>query len=136
MKAIWLTIVLAAMQPSGVETIVRENNSNVEEFRQAVAWTPAEWATLWRSHAGMSKPAPAIDLTNRIVVAVFLGSRPTAGYAVEIVGTKQESKTLVVEWRETRPKERMLLAQVLTSPAVIASIPKFSGDVSFRKVDP
>jgi hypothetical protein len=137
MIATLLTIVLSAMtQPPGVEMIVTDNNSNAEELRTAVAWTPGEWAALWRAHAGLLKPAPVVDLTKRTVVAVFLGTRPTAGYTVEIVGTKQEGKTLVVEWRETRPKEGLLLAQVLTSPAVIASIPKFSGDVGFRKVSP
>lgn len=138
MRTMLLAIVLSAtMQPPpGVEIVVSNNNSMVEELRTAVAWKSGEWEALWRSHAGMLKPAPAVDLTKRTVVAVFLGSRPTAGYAVEIVGTKQEGKTLIVEWRETRPKEGMLLAQVLTSPVVIVSIPKVSGDVGFRKVAP
>ena len=135
MSMMLLAIVLSAtMQPPGVEMIVSDTNSNVEEPRTAVAWKSGEWESLWRSHAGLLKPAPAVDLTTRTVVAVFLGTRPTAGYAVEIVGTKQEGKTLIVEWREVRPKERMLLAQVLTSPAVIVSIPKFDGEIGFKKV--
>jgi hypothetical protein len=135
MIAILLAIVTAvSVQSSGIEQIVSDNHSMVEELRTAVAWKPGEWALLWRSHAGLLKPAPAVDLTKRTVVAVFLGSRPTAGYTVEIVGTRQEGKTLIVEWREGRPKERMLLAQVLTSPAVIVSIPKFDGDIGFKKV--
>ena len=125
----------ALLQPPGIELIASDNNSNVEEFRHMVAWTAGEWGTLWRTHSGVLKPAPSVDLTKRTVVAVFLGSRPTAGYSVEIVGTRREGKTLVVEWREVRPKERMLLAQVLTSPAVIVSIPKFDGDVAFKKVE-
>jgi hypothetical protein len=137
MRTMLAAIVLGAtMQPPGVETIVSDNHSMVEESRTAVAWKSGEWQALWRSHAGMLKPAPVVDLTKRTVVAVFLGSRPTAGYTVEIVGTKQEGKTLVVEWREVKPKERMLLAQVLTSPAVIVSIPKFDGDIGFKKVEP
>jgi hypothetical protein len=135
MIAILLAIVTAVfVQASGIEQIVSDNHSMVEELRTAVAWKPGEWASLWRSHAGMLKPAPAVDLTKRTVVAVFLGSRPTAGYTVEIVGTRQEGQTLIVEWREGRPKERMLLAQVLTSPAVIVSIPKFDGEIGFKKV--
>jgi hypothetical protein len=136
MRTMLLAIVVAtALQPRAIEVIVSDNNSNVEELRTAVAWKSGEWSALWRSHAGMLKPAPAVDLTKRTVVAVFLGSRPTAGYAVEILGTRPEGKTLIVEWREVRPKERMLLAQVLTSPAVIVSIPKFDGDIGFKKVD-
>ena len=133
--ALLSAITVLALQTGGVETIASDNHSNVEELRTAVAWKSGEWQSLWRSHAGLSKPAPAVDLTKRTVVAVFLGSRPTAGYGIEIVGTKQEGKTLIVEWREIRPKERMLLAQVLTSPALIASIPKFDGEVGFKKVE-
>jgi PrcB C-terminal len=136
MSMLLALITVMALQTGGVATIVSDSNSNVEEFRHMVAWTPGDWATLWRTHAGMLKPAPSVDLTKRTVVAVFLGSRPTAGYSVEIVGTRQEGKTLVVEWREVRPKERMLLAQVLTSPAVIVSIPKFDGEIGFKKVEP
>lgn len=132
-----LAIVLSAtMQPPGVEMIVSDNQSNVDEQRQVVARTAGDWATLWRAHAGMLKPAPAVDLTTRTVVAVFLGSRPTAGYAVEIIGTTQEGETMLVEWREVRPKEGMLLAQVLTSPAVIVSLPKFDGEIGFKRVEP
>jgi hypothetical protein len=135
MRTMLLAIVLSAtMQSPGVEMIVSDHNSNVEELRTAVAWTAGEWAGLWRAHAGMLTPAPAVDFAKRTVVGVFLGTRPTAGYAVEIVGTKQEGKTLIVEWREVRPKERMLLAQVLTSPAVIVSLPKFDGEIGFKKV--
>jgi hypothetical protein len=137
MSALLLAIIaVMGLQTGGVETIVRDNNSNVEEPRQAVAWKAAEWESLWRAHAGVGKPAPPVDFNARTVVALFLGSRPTAGYSIEIIGTRQEEKTLVVEWRETRPTERMLLAQVLTSPALIASIPRFDGTVAFKKVDP
>ena len=117
-----------------IEMVVSDNHSNVEEFRQAVARKAAEWESLWRSHAGPGKPAPTIDFNTRTVVAVFLGSRPTAGYGIEIAGTRQDGKTLIVEWRESRPKEGMLLAQVLTSPALIASIPRFEGEITFQKV--
>lgn len=117
-----------------METIVRDNMSNVEDARQAVARTPAEWAALWRLHAGDQAP-PKIDFAKRTVVAVFLGTRPTAGYAVEVSGTKPSGKTLIVEWREHPPKPGTALAQVITSPSHLVSIPKFDGEITFRKVD-
>jgi hypothetical protein len=129
-------VVLAAGQPGGVEIVARDNNSNVEKLGQSVARQAAEWESLWRSHAGPAKPAPKIDFSKRTVVAVFLGSRPTAGYGIEVLGTRPEGKTLVVEWRESRPEKGMMLAQVLTSPALIVSIPKFDGEIKFQKVDP
>ena len=41
-----------------------------------------------------------------MVVAVFLGSRPTAGYSVEIVGATDDGGVLVVQYRETRRRRR------------------------------
>jgi hypothetical protein len=106
--------------------------SQVDTGRQAVARTAAEWSALWREHAG-DRPAPAVDLAARTVVAVFLGSRPTAGYAVEITGTRRDGDVLVVEWRERRPAPRGVTAQILTSPAHLATIPRVAGDIRFEK---
>ena len=115
-----------------VETIAREAMSNVEEPREAVARTAAEWTTLWRRHAG-DTPAPAVDFAKRTVVAVFLGTRSTAGYTVEITGTRQQGGALVVAWREGRPDPGHVTAQIITSPAHIASVPKFAGEIRFEK---
>ena len=137
MSALVLTVVLVmALQAGSVETIGRDNMSNVEDAKQAVARTPAEWAALWRLHAGEQAPLPPIDFTKRTVLAVFLGSRPSAGYGVDVSGTKQAGKVLVVEWREHAPKPGNIAAQVMTAPSHLVSIPKFDGEITFRKVDP
>ena len=120
---------------AGVDTISREAMSYVDEPRQAVARTAAEWATLWRQHAG-DTPAPKVDFTKRTVVAVFLGSRSTAGYAVEITGTRKVGSALVVEWREGKPEPGHVTAQVITSPAHLVSIPKFAGEIRFEQSEP
>ena len=131
--AVAIAIAVSALQAGGVDTIAKDSMSNVDEARTAVAFTAGEWATLWRSHAS-DKPLPAVDFTTRRVIGIFLGSRPTPGYEIEILGTKEEGGSLIVEWREVRPKQGLLLAQVLTSPALIASVPKIGGEIGFRKV--
>lgn len=136
MNALVPAMVLVAALQSGLsmETIARDNMSNVEDAKQAVARTPAEWAALWRLHAGDQAP-PKIDFTTRTVVAVFLGSRPSAGYAVEVSGTKPAGTTLIVEWSEQTPTPGNVVAQVITSPSHLVSIPRFDGEITFRKVD-
>jgi hypothetical protein len=134
-----LGLVLAfAMQAgspkSPIETIVTDSMSQIEMALQVAARTPAEWAALWRQHAG-DTALPKVDFGNRTVVAVFLGTKSSAGYAVEITGTRQDKGALVVEWRERRPEPGMISAQVLTSPAHIASVPKFAGEIRFEKVE-
>jgi hypothetical protein len=132
--AIVLVAALQSGAEGGMETIVRDNMSNVDDAKLAVARTPAEWAALWRLHAGDQAP-PKIDFTKRTVVAVFLGSRPSAGYAVEVSGTKPAGKTLIVEWSEHTPKPGTVSAQVITSPSHLVSIPQFAGEIIFRKVE-
>lgn len=132
-----ITLVLAmAMQaaPSPVRIISKESMSRIEDAKQAVARTPAEFTALWREHAGEMK-MPAVDFASRTVVAIFLGTRGSAGFSAEIVDTHEAGGALIVEWRETRPGRDEVSAQVMTSPAVIASIPKFAGDIKFEKVE-
>lgn len=133
MKMLFAVItVLVAMQ-SGIETIARDSMSAVDSPRQAVARNEKEFAALWLAHAGPAKPAPKVDFAKRTVVAVFLGSRPTAGFGVDLTGTRQNGKALVIEWRESTPDRDSMVAQVLTSPAHLASIPRFDGEITFEK---
>lgn len=129
-----LATAMQAAAPSPVQIVSRQAMSMVDEPRQVVARTAAEWATLWRQHAG-EQPLPKVDLGTRTVVAVFLGTRSSAGYAVEITGVRQAGGVVIVEWQERRPEPGLVTAQVLTSPAVIATVPKFAGEIKFEKVE-
>ncbi len=117
-----------------MQTIDKGAASDIDEARQAVARTSGEWARLWKEHAG-DRARPAIDFGRDMVVAVFLGTRPTAGYGVEVVDAAQDGGGIVVRYRETRPQPGMMTAQVLTSPYVIVAITKAPGDVRFETVE-
>jgi hypothetical protein len=125
-----LALGLAQTPSSSIITIARSDASAIEERREAVARTAAEWEALWTLHAG-AQPIPKVDLSQRLVVAVFLGTRPTAGYAVEVRATRVENATLVVDYVEQRPDPGDLTAQVLTSPFHIVTVPKHEGPVRF-----
>ena len=129
-----LGMALQAAMPMQVTVVSREMMSMVDEPKQAVARSTAEWAALWHQHAG-DKPLPAVDFGSRTVVAVFLGTRSSAGFAADITGVREADGLLVVEWQERRPGSTDVSAQVLTSPAVIASVPKFAGEIRFEKVE-
>jgi hypothetical protein len=108
--------------------------SQIEDPKQAVARSAAEFAALWKQHSG-AKAMPPVDFGSRMVVAVFLGTRTSAGYGAEILRTRQADGKLIVEWQERTPSRDEVSAQVMTSPALIASIPKFAGEVTFEKVE-
>jgi hypothetical protein len=131
-----LTVVLLALlqsPPPAVRTIARGPLSGIEEPRQAAVRSAVEWSTLWKTHAPTAR-TPEIDFSREMVVAVFLGSRPTAGYGVEIVRTASNGGMLVLEYVETVPPADALTAQILTAPYHLAAVPKHDGEVRFQKV--
>ncbi|MEP6784088.1 MAG: protease complex subunit PrcB family protein [Acidobacteriota bacterium] len=129
-------ILAIAMQaaPPPVQVLSREMMSQIEDPKQSVARSAAEFATMWKQHAGAAA-IPKVDFGSRMVVAVFLGTRTSAGYGAEIVRTRQAGGTLIVEWQERKPARDQVSAQIITSPAIVASIPKFAGEVTFEKVE-
>jgi hypothetical protein len=116
-----------------MQTINADMMSGVDRVEQVVARDTQQWQALWQRHAP-GRQAPNVDFTKQMVVAVFLGSRPSGGYRVEITGVRTEGNTLVVQWSEARPAPGQVAAQVMTSPAHIVTVPRHAGEVRFEKV--
>jgi hypothetical protein len=132
-----ITMIFAAAlqgtQPA-IRTLDRGDQSNVDDARQTVARTAAEFDRLWQLHAP-DRQQPRVDFSKEMVAGVFLGSRPTAGFGITIVGTREESAALVVQYRETRPARGLITAQVITSAYHIVALPTRAGDVKFERID-
>ena len=101
--------------------------------REVVVRTQAEWDALSQDlRAGQPQ---AVDFSKEMIVGVFLGSKPTAGYGVTIVSAAEEGGVLHVKYRETAPAPGTMAAQVITFPYALAAIPKSSAkDVKFEKL--
>lgn len=110
-------------------TVARGRSSGQDTPREVVVRTEADWGALTKALA--TGALPSIDFRARMVVGVFLGTRPSAGFEVEIVSVTTEGETLVVEYVERRPASGTITAQVLTEPFHLISIPKHDGPVRF-----
>jgi hypothetical protein len=106
--------------------------SNIEAPRQVVVRTASEWQALWKEH-DPDRAVPVVDFGESIVVGVFLGSRPTAGYGVDITAVRADAKRTVVEYVERRPPPDAFVAQVVTSPFHLVRIMRTPGAVEFRR---
>jgi hypothetical protein len=127
--------VMNAQTPPEPRTIEKGDQSNVEDAKQVLARSGAELRVLWQQHAP-DRPAPSIDFSKEMVVAVFMGSRPNAGFSTAIVSATAAAGVLIVRYSETRPKPGAIAAQVLTFPYHIVAIPKADvRDVKFEKVE-
>jgi hypothetical protein len=67
-----------------------------------------------------------------MVFAVFLGERPTGGYAVRVASVERIPGGLRVTYEETRPPAGCPVTQAPTHPYAIVACERTIGDVLFR----
>jgi hypothetical protein len=123
----------AAVSTIALTDVAQGTRSQIQEPRQVIVRTAADWETLWKSHD--SAPAPAVDFSRAQVVGVFLGTRPTAGFSVRITGITAKGTSAVVEYVEGRPRAGAMTAQVITSPFHLVSLPRTVETVEFKKTE-
>jgi hypothetical protein len=115
-------------------TIEKGDQSNIDNAKQVLVRTDAEWTALWQQHSP-DRPKPKVDFSKEMVVALFMGSRPNAGFSTAVTLTTDANGVLVVKYTETIPSADLIAAQVLTFPYHIVAIPKsVVKDVKFDKV--
>lgn len=111
-------------------TYWRGDHSQAFERAYVVARSPQDWAELW---ARVGDPAPAPLPDDRMAVAVFLGPRDTAGYAVTIERAELRDGALLVGYRERVPGPAQAVAQMQTSPYAIRLLPRTPGAPIFQR---
>ncbi|HYD69715.1 protease complex subunit PrcB family protein [Azospirillum sp.] len=106
------------------------NGDHSEAFERAyvTARTPQEWQELW---ARVGQPAPSSLPGDRMAVAVFMGPKDTAGYAVLIQSAAERDGATVVSYREQVPGPAQAVALVRTSPYAVRLVPRGAGDVKY-----
>jgi hypothetical protein len=121
------------LEAPNTRTIEKGDQSNVDDARQVLVRTEAEWTKLWNQHAP-DHPRPRVDFSREMVVAVFMGSRPNAGFSTTITSAMAANGALVVRYNETMPRAGTVSAQILTFPYHIVAIAKADvKDVKFQK---
>lgn len=132
MLAMILAVALMQQPSSGLVTLAQGTHSEIGDPREAVIRTQAEWAALWKAH-GQPEPPVAVDFSREMVAAVFLGTRATGGYSVQIVGTRRSGDALVIEYTEQQPDRDAILTQALTTPFHIVKLPRYDGTARIRR---
>jgi hypothetical protein len=138
MAQLLVAALAAAQVPDGtsaLQPVAKGNMSGVQTLRQVTVRTAAEWQKLWKEHSPDER-APEVDFDSKMIVAIFLGSKPSEGYQVEIVNVRPEGKELVVEYTQKQPGRGMMTAQILTEPYHLVAVAKHPGPVRFVQVAP
>jgi hypothetical protein len=123
------------LESPNTRTIEKGDQSNIDEARRVVVRNDAEWTTLWKQHHP-DKPRPAVDFSKEMIVGVFMGSRPNAGFSTTILSATAANGALIVRYAEKVPAPGSISAQILTFPYHLVAIPKAAvTDVKFDKAD-
>lgn len=73
-----------------------------------------------------------VDFERHMIVGVLLGERPTAGFRVDISGVQQAADAIIVQAAETAPGPDDIVAQVLTFPFQLVTIPRSDLEARFQ----
>lgn len=129
--------------PMAMRDLASGHLSTMRTNECVVARTETEWAALWKRHGGMQLPAPDLPTVNfeeDMVLAVFLGERPTGGYsvavrAVDLIESAEDGDqpaTLAVYAREVRPLKNAIQPQVVITPFHMVLVPANEGQVELH----
>jgi len=121
------------------DTVAQGTSSGVRDARQVLVRDGGTWAALWRQHAADVDPQPPLpeaDFSREMIVAFFLGERPTAGYSVEIRRITLRPDRLVVRVAVTQPGSDDPVAQVLTQPFHMVKVQRAEVSAEFETLEP
>lgn len=107
--------------------------SAITSARNVVIRDAAQFARVWKEHQpqGMEAAPPKVDFSRQDVVAVFAGSRPTGGFAVEIGKPQVRSGRAEIPVTIWKPGPGTMVTQAFTSPFAFQAVPKLPRNVRF-----
>ncbi len=118
----------------GLERVDQGTSSGIRDARQVVVRDAATWAALWQQHtagAHPPRPLPEVDFLREMVLAFFLGERPTSGYSAHITDIVLHPDHMLVRVRVGAPPPGTVVLQVLTQPYDIVRVPRSGVPVQF-----
>ena len=111
----------------------RSDAASIESIQDADAL--AIWWQPLASRQLPAKPLPqslgAVDFNESSVFVVLMGRQPTAGYDIELYDDRapvqRASLTIPANWK--KPSPDMMVAQVMTSPCIVITVPADRYDI-------
>src|SRR5262244_523922 len=120
-------------------TLAKGLASGVGQPTQIVVRSQNDWAELWSRHMRAQSappPLPSVDFSRDMVVALFMGERPTGGYAIEVTRIERTAQGLSVHYRTSRPAPSATQMQALTQPFHLVTVPRVDDPVTFVAESP
>ena len=120
-------------QPPDFETISRGTFGGLDEQGDYVINSEGEWSELLNRTQIRFQEQPAIDFSKSTVIAVFLGTRSTGGYTIEIKDIVETDDEVMVYVEETSPGPGENVIMAVTQPYHIVKTKKITKEVVFER---
>lgn len=121
-----------------LETVEKGGDSGIETRQERVIRDNATWQQLWENHtAGHSDPppAPAVDFSERMVLAIFKGQSPDGCHRAEIREvTEADNGSYVVDGAYFKA-EAAACTLAITYPFHMVTVPADEDPVVFQMTD-
>ncbi len=118
--------------PVPFTTLAMGEQSRIRQAETVVVRDGKQWAALWQRHADGAE-RPAVDFGRDMVIAVFLGQRPSGGYGVRIRDVREEPERITVHVQRVIPEPGSAVTQVITHPFVMIRLPRRDKPVTFAE---
>lgn len=84
--------------------------------------------------ACQTKDAGLPDFTQKRILGLFAGEKPTGGYDIKIQSVLEDNCQIIVEYFEKEPKKDDMVTAAITYPADYVVLPKSNKPIFFKKV--
>ena len=116
------------VQPFSITILEAGGYSGIvgQEMRLLVISQPAAFEEIYGEIVSVRLPrraTPEVDFSKYRVIIALMGERPSAGYGIAFAeSARQTGDTIEIQVLRTAPEEDAIVAQVISSPYVMATI--------------
>lgn len=114
------------------ETISHITYGTHENHEYLVIENSEEWGRVWSFSMPVYHPAPEIDFSTHMVIAVFMGWRSSSGYGISIERITNMGNEIIVNVKETYPGRGVGTLTVVTHPHHIIKVERVEKPIVFE----
>lgn len=110
--------------PVEFQVILAGPYSQAESYSVDLITSDQEWQDTWvkaRGNEDPLPPRPTVDFGKEYVIAVFMGTRPSSGFKIEVTSLEKKGDTLKVN---VKKYETPGMLPVVTHPFSLIRVPK------------
>ncbi|HLD38782.1 MAG: protease complex subunit PrcB family protein [Candidatus Diapherotrites archaeon] len=118
------------------KTLAEGVSSSHTTFDALVVQNGNEFESLWKGmYSGFRPPPdmPIVDFSNKTVIAVFFGEKPSTGYSITIDNIIRINQSINVQYKTSRPGSGTV-GLLVTRPYHIVELDKITEEVKFEEM--